>query len=313
MTTIRWRDKVILAKTEGTYGTDPVPTGNANAILMSDVSFSPMEGEDVARNLDTGMLGNQDTLPAALHAKLMGSTELAGSGAAGTAPAWGPLLRAASMAETIVAATSVSYQRASDSQESVTFYIYLGPTLYKSKGARASADIEISAQGIPKIKWTIQGLFVAPADAAAPTPDFTAWKAPLIANNTNTPLFTVDGVSLVLRNFKLGFGNDLQNKFLIGRDGVDIPDFKETLDARVEAVPLATFNPYAKAALGVAGAVAVAITHGTVAGNICAIAAPKCQVKRPGGAENENGTAEWSLSFIPLPTSGDDQFSITLT
>ena len=43
-----WRRQTILAKIETTYGTDASPVA-ANAILASNVSFNPMEGQDVDR------------------------------------------------------------------------------------------------------------------------------------------------------------------------------------------------------------------------------------------------------------------------
>ena len=53
--------------------------------------------------------GNSEQLPAGIHSELDFEVELAGSGAAGTAPAWGPLIRACGMSETITAATDVKY------------------------------------------------------------------------------------------------------------------------------------------------------------------------------------------------------------
>src|ERR1044072_5812257 len=104
---IRWREKVLLAKIEATYGVDPAPTGGANAILATNCELRPMEGEDVSRQLERPFLGAQETVAVSLHSILTFSTELAGSGTAGVAPGWGPLARAAAMAQAIVADTSV--------------------------------------------------------------------------------------------------------------------------------------------------------------------------------------------------------------
>ncbi len=90
----RWNSKILLAKIETTYGTDSVPTGAADAVLAQNVVLSAMEGQDLARDLDRNALGADATIPVELHQKLSFSVELAGSGAAGTAPPWGRLLRA---------------------------------------------------------------------------------------------------------------------------------------------------------------------------------------------------------------------------
>lgn len=49
--TIRWAEKLLLAKIEGTYGTDSSP-GAGDAVLATAVELSPMEGQDIERNLD---------------------------------------------------------------------------------------------------------------------------------------------------------------------------------------------------------------------------------------------------------------------
>ena len=98
---IKWKTKIILAKVEGTYGTDAEPAA-ADAMLMTDVELRPMEGQDIARNSERPHLGAQETIPAGLYVTLTGSVELQGSGAAGTAPGWGILMRSCAAAETAV-------------------------------------------------------------------------------------------------------------------------------------------------------------------------------------------------------------------
>ena len=88
--TINWKSKIILAKIEANYGVDPTPTGAANAMLMTQVSFSPMEGEDVSRDLEFPYLAAQGKIPVGLRCRLRGRVELVGSGTAGVAPASPP-------------------------------------------------------------------------------------------------------------------------------------------------------------------------------------------------------------------------------
>lgn len=309
--TIRFSDKVILAKPETVYGTDPTPTGAANAILMTNVSFSPMEGEDVSRELIRPFLGNQGTLSAGLRAVLTGSTELAGSGVAGTAPAWGVLARACAMAETVVEDTSVAYTRVSDAHESATIYFWQGETLQKMTGVRGNGVLTVAAQGIPRIEWTLTGLWAAPAEQTQAVPVFTPWKAPLVANKVNTPSFKIDTVARVLRTFTLNLGGQVEPRLLIGSEDIRIVDTLEQISATIEAVPLSTFNPFDKARTKTS--VAIELVHGTTAGGIITIAAPRCEVMRPGAAEDQQNVVEWPLQFRPLPDTGDDQLTITLT
>jgi hypothetical protein len=306
-----WKQKVLLAKIEATYATDPTLTGLANAILATDVKLQPMEGEDVSRNLEQPYMGAQEMIPAALRSVLTFSTELAGSGAAGTAPSWGPLARGCALAEVIEATVSVTYSPVSASHESVWFKLWIDGTLHSIKGARGTAELTLDAQGIPKINWTFTGLWLPPTDTANAVPTLTGFQEPLIATMANTPTFTVNAVALVLRSFKLALGNDVQPRLLVGKEQIIVVDRAETLSAQVEAVPLATLDPFALA--NARTRVAVSLIHGTVAGNIVTVAAPTSQVKRMTGYENNQNILEWPLGFVPLPDAGNDQYSLVLT
>lgn len=99
-----FRKKTLLAKTESSYGVDPTPTGAANAILTKNLQIQLMQGNTVNRDVDRPTLGNDLTYHVAPYTKLSFEVELAGSGAAGTAPAYAPLLKACGFAETVIAA-----------------------------------------------------------------------------------------------------------------------------------------------------------------------------------------------------------------
>ena len=308
---IRWPEKVLLFKLEATYATDPTPTGAANAILATNVELQPMEGSDVSRNLERPYLGGQPTIPTGLQSVLTFSTELAGSGTAGVAPKWGPVARAAGMAQVIVADTSVAYNPITAAMESAHIYFWIGATRHVLKGVRGGGTIAINAQGIPVIRWRFVGLWTQPTEAAAATPTLTGFTKPLIATNANTPSFTVNGVALVLRSYSFDFGNEVKPRLLIGREEVLITARAEQLTCVVEAVPLTTLNPFALA--NAQTLVPVSIVHGTAVGNIVTIAAPTSQIKRLPGYQNEDDILEWPLAIAPQPNVGNDQFSITLT
>lgn len=309
---LRWKSKVMLFALETTYGTDAVPTA-ADGILATDVVLSPMEGQDLERNLDTADGGPTGSIPVDLHRKITFKVEMAGSGAAGTAPKLGRLLRACACAETISAGVSVAYNKIFGIVESGTLYQYIGGTLYKMVGTRGTVSFELGASGIPYAVFELTSLYTVPVDAALPTPDLTAFQKPLAASNTNTPVFTVGGVSLVLRDFKLDLANKIEPQFLIGEEVVDLDGHENAITARVRATDLATFNPWALAANQ--GTVVLALEHGTVAGHIFRLDVPKAQVQRPEGLEDGQGRKEWPLRLTPLPSTTDaaDQWTLTFT
>lgn len=312
---IRWKSKVILAKIESAYATDPTPTGGANAMLMTGVELSPMEGEDVSRDLEFPFLSAQAMIPVGLRVRLRGRVELATSGEAGVAPAWGPLFRACGVGQTIVSETSVTYNPITASQESVTIYFWIGGTRHKIVGARGTAVLRWTAQAIPYLELDLLGLYAQPSEETPATPTLTAFQKPIVVTHANTPTFTVEPVDtpipLVLREAALDLGNDVQPRLLVGSESILIVDRAETFTARVEAVPVSTLNPYALAETQ--AAVEVVLVHGSGAGKVMTLTIPAAQVRRLSGFENQQNVLEWPLALTPLPGAGNDQWSLALT
>lgn len=307
---LKWSSKALLAKIEASYGTDPVPTGAANAILATNVTLAPMEGEDVTRNLETPYFSADPTLPVGLRSVLTFDVEIVGSGTLGTAPGWGPILRACGVAQTITAGTKVEYNPITDNHESVAIYMHIDTTRHVLLGARGNAVLTLNAQGIPIWRFTMTGLFATPTEQAKPTPDYTSFKAPQVATKANTPTFTVGGTAMVMRDFELDLGNDVQPRMLIGSESILIVDRAERLTARVEALPVTTYNPYTIAQNSTQQA--IQLVHGTVAANRWTLDIAKAFQNRLSGYEINQNIAEWPLGFVPQPTAGNDQWKLTL-
>lgn len=306
-----WRSKILLAKIETVYGTDPAPTAALNAFQATDVKLSPMDGNDVARDLDLPWFGAQGTVPTELHSKLSFKVELAPSGVAGTPPGWGPLLRACGVAQTISAGTSVTYNPITDNIESATFHIWVGPTRYVLRGSRGTAKFKADAQGIPYIEFEFTGLFTQPSEQARPAPVLTAFKKPMVVSMANTPTITLNGVAMVMRSFELDLGCKVENRFLVGAESILITQREDMIKTQVEAQLLTAFNPFALAAAQTA--VPISLVHGLGAGNIVTLSVPTAQMQRPQGLEGVQDVTEWPLSLVAVPTSGNDQWTLTLT
>jgi hypothetical protein len=97
------RKRLILAKTEETYGTDSSPIGS-DAVLVKELEITPIEADVVSRDLIRPYLGNSDQLLANTRVEITFQVEMAGSGTAATAPRFSSLLKACGMAETTTAA-----------------------------------------------------------------------------------------------------------------------------------------------------------------------------------------------------------------
>ena len=59
---------VLLAKIEATYGTDPLPTGAANAILVINPKLTPLTLQANARNVIRPYFSNDEKIIAGKHA-----------------------------------------------------------------------------------------------------------------------------------------------------------------------------------------------------------------------------------------------------
>ena len=97
------RKRLILCKSESSYGVDITPAGT-DALLVRSLDVTPIEADVVSRDLIRNYLGNSDQLLAQTRVSISFQVEMAGSGTAATAPRFGSLLKACGMAETITAA-----------------------------------------------------------------------------------------------------------------------------------------------------------------------------------------------------------------
>lgn len=304
-----WKSKTLLAKIEVTYGTDVVPTAAANGVLATNVTLSPMEGEDVSRNLDLPYMGASASIPVGLRSMLSFDVELVGSGTLGTAPAFGPLLRMCGVAEVVTAGVKVEYNPVSTGHESGSIYFAIDGTRHVLTGTRGTAVFKLNAQGIPIISFALTGLFNLPSDVAKVVPVFTAWQDPTVATKANTPTFTIGGTTFVLRDFTFDLGCSVEPRMLIGSESILIVDKAESLKTTVEAVPLATYNPYAVAQAQTKQA--IQLVHGTVAAKRWTLDQPKAQQRRLASLENSQNILEWPLQFDPLPNAGNDQWKLS--
>jgi hypothetical protein len=304
------RKRTILAKTEVTYGTDPTPTGAANAILVRNLNITPLNAELVSRDLVRPYLGASEQLIASSYVSVEFEVEMAGSGTAGTAPAYGPLLLACGMAATTSAGVSVTYAPVSSSFGSVTIYYNADGVLHKLTGARGNVEMDITVGQIPVFKFSFTGLYNAPTDTAAPAVTYTAFQNPLAANSDNTSAFSLYSFSGALQSLSVNMGNAVNYRTLIGAEDVLMTDRQVSGQAVFEA-PLIASKDYFAAALGSALGT-LDITHGTVAGNRVQISSTKAKVTNP-TYQDQNGIQMLQVGFNLVPsTTGNDEVSIVV-
>lgn len=307
---LKFRKRVILAKIESSYGTDSTPTGAANAILVHDLQIRPLIADTVSRDLVRPTLGNDLAIHVGSHVGVEFNVELAGAGAAGTAPAYGPLLRGCAMAQTVNSGVSVVYEPVSSGEESLTIYFHLDGQKHVLTGARGTWSFALTPNGIPRMRFSFLGLWNDPGSAADPTPDFSDFIAPIVVSNANTPTFNLHSADQVMYGFEFAMANQISHIDLVNEDSVRITDRQPNGNCTIDAPALSTKDWFADAKAGSTGA--LQIVHGTVAGNIIQFDATTVQVLQPNyGDSDGRATIGMSLGFIPSD-AGDDEFSLTV-
>lgn len=197
------RKRVILAKIESTYGTDPTPTGAANAILVRNLTVTPQDADFVDRNLVRPYMGRSEQLAAGIRAMFEFEVEMAGGGTAGVAPGIGPLLRACGLSETLTAAAITGTAQAgaastvtlaAGASASDGFYNGMPIRITSGTGSGSSGTI-VAYVGSSKVATVAFPWAVAPAAASGYSIDANALYRPVsTAFESATVYFNVDGV-----------------------------------------------------------------------------------------------------------------------
>lgn len=303
----KYRNRAILVKRETTYGVDAVPSASVNAMQATNVVFNPSVGEEVSRDLVLPWMGHQGVILVGSYATISMDIEIAGSGTAGTAPACKDLLRACALQEVITPATDVTYSPVSDAQESASIYVNIDGVNHVLLGARGNLKFGFTPKGIPRFTFEMTGLLGTVSDVPKPTVVMTAFKKPVPVNKVNTTL-TLFALTGACEGVTFDLGNQIEPRFLIGAESIEHVDRQMTGSATMEAVLLATKNWFQIADAHTTGA--MALQHGTQAGNIVSLAAPAIQIGRPNYGETQR-IVNNTLPLMFTPSIGNDEFSLT--
>lgn len=300
---------VLLAKPESVYGTDSVPVGATNAILAGNVKLVPMTQEAPARNTIRPYFSNEGKLLAGKHVQLDFDVEIAGAGAAGSAPGWGALLKGCAMGETISAGVSAVYAPISAGEQSLSLYFCLDGIQHKLLGARGSFSMKFSKGGIPLLNFKFIGLYAAPTDTALPAPTLTGFQKALAVCQANTTPVSLHTYAGIFQDISLDIGNSNLYRNLIGSESIAFVDRKPAGSCTMELPTIAAKDWFSIAAAGTTGA--LTLTHGTAAGNKVTIGAPAVQVTNPTYSSADN-IEHLGLTLDLLPSAGNDELTITV-
>lgn len=309
---LRTSQRLLLAKAETTYGTDSTPTGTANAILVRNLEITPFQSDAVERELIRGYMGNFEVLHANQRVEVTFDVEMAASGTAGTAPKWGPVMKACGNSETVVANTSVTYAPISSTFPSVVLYYYTDGVRHKVTGARGSFSINAEVGQIPTISFSMVGIYNAPDDSANPTPTYSNQAKPVLFKNGNTTAQQLFSYAGAVQSFSFDQSNNITYRELVGGSKeVLITDRRPGGSIVLEAVTMATQN-YFTSITGTATGNNT-FQHGQTAGNRFTFSAPQTDLSTVSYSDSD-GIQMLNFDYIATPTTaGNNEYSLALT
>lgn len=314
------RNTLILAKIETPAGTDAAPTGAANALLVSDMSITPLDAKNIDRALVRGFFGGSEQLVGTASVKASFTIELAGSGTAATAPALGQLLQAAAIAEaSLTSPARVEYSPVSTGLKTVTIYYYDDGVLHKLLGAMGTCTISAKVGERPTLKFEFTGLDGG-VSAASASGTFTAWQKPVAITKANVVDITLGatyslgalsgGTVYPSTGLEINLGNTVAYTPLLSSEQVDITQRETTgsLELDLTAAQEVAFMSSVKSNT----TQSLAFTIGTTSGNKIIIFAPNVQMVSPKKVD-QNGRRLIGFDLRLLPTtsgSGNDELRL---
>ena len=302
------RLRALLAKDEASYGTDPTPTGSANAILCTELSIEPIQSDEVSRDLIRSYLGNYDTLLANSRAQVTITVEMAGSGAKGTSPQISPLLTSCGLSETTSSGVSVTYAPVSSGFDSCTIVYNADGIQHKLTGCRGTYSISCEVGSIPTITFVMTGLYNAPTDTTMPTCTFQNQADPLVFKQGNTSGFQFQGYSAALNSFSFEMNNEIVYRELVGgTKEVVLNNRAPSGTVQIENIPLATKNYFTAATSNLSGN--NTFQHGQSDGNKVTVSMPKANITAPAYSSVDD-IDMLDLAYTAVPNNGNDEVSL---
>ncbi|ODU07997.1 MAG: hypothetical protein ABS84_14905 [Rubrivivax sp. SCN 71-131] len=312
------RNAVILAKIETTVGTDAVPDGATDALLVSELSITPLDATNVDLAYIRPYFGSSPQLVATATKKISFTVDLAGSGAAGTAPRLGSLLQGCAMAEAVLATPArVEYTPVSTGLKTLTIYAYDDGVLHKYLAAMGTAKLGAQVSDRPKLQFEFTALDGGETAAANPAATLTAWKTPVAMTKANVVDITLGatyatgaitgGTVYPSRGLDIDIGNSVQYTPMLSGESVDITDRQMAGSVLLDlsAAQEVTFMGTVKAnALQ-----SVALTIGTATGYKAILFAPQVQLINP-SKQDVNGRRLIGFDMRLVPSAGNDELRI---
>lgn len=300
--------KVVLCKVETTAGTDAVPVVGSNAMLALNVSVTPANVRYIARNAAVPFFGNHGEINVGETMQIEFDIEMAGAGTAAGVPGYAPAMMGCAMSETITPTTGpVTYNLISDSEKTVTIYFYWENQLHKLLGALGSQEWRFQEGNVPLIHFSFEGIYGGITSSAPGVPVLSAFQEALAMTKVNTPTFTLHGYAAPLASMTITQNNSIVYKNRPNSEKIHYTGRSMSGNVTIElpGVGSKAFVDICRA--GTTGA--LALVHGTTAGNKVLIDATDVRLKNPRYSEADNMAMLTMDMDLRYGAAGNDEFT----
>lgn len=307
----------LFAKIESVYGTDPTPVAATDSLECYDKPSFDLVTAAKPRTVSIATFGELAPLIVGEAYKLSGvKLPLKGSGAAGTPPRIGCILRGMGFAQTISAGVSVAYAlHSSFNTESFACYFWHNNKKHIMTGCVATGKISLVAGEKMFLEPEITGMYGGViADVNFPAPTFET-TPDLIWQNANfkQTIASVDSTPVISKlDIDLGAAvskrTDPNGVYGINRYFVN--DRKTKFSWDPEQDTLTNFNPYTLHQAQTA--IALESKPTGISGNKIEIVSTGITLDAPKSGDRNN-IATWDLSGMARPTVAAGNAELTLT
>jgi|GEM_PF-5308578 len=304
------KKKALLGKIDITPGTDPVPTGAANATRIisatPNLDLSPIEQKVISQTF-----GN---LQHGVDAKGMGfDVELfmRAGGTPGTSPDWAPIAHCSGHVVTVNAGTSVVIAPTTPgvgaNRRTATFYLYADGLEYKFISAVCSKfSIDAKIGDWLRCKATLLAPYLAPTAVAIPGTLTYQTTAPIKVGTSD--VITEGGTAISVGSWSFDAGVSASVHRWIGAEEAQLDDRAKPAIALSKrslatAADIAAFTGQTQAIFN---------AQFGAAGNRVTFNAPKASYESLKMSEDGMNTNR-DIGLVCYQTNGDDAYSITLT
>jgi len=306
----------IVAKIEATEGVDSLPTTVADSMEVFDWTCNP-SSDTVTQTPNSAGFVNDKVSYVNKRYDITFSMYLTGAGAAnlaaGTPPAYDPIMLACGHLGVGTATTDYQYLPTSTGTSTLTFKYEQNGIIYTILGCKGSIKEDSKIGEVRKVQVTMVGIYTSPVDGnIAGSLDFSAFEPPVLDSEPNSVCF-VHGVEVHGRTYSFDQNNTNENYETTKSNTIINSNRQPSASLTGSLETLALFNAYTL--WESEGGGIVYWETGTVAGSIVRHTMPNAQIGTPTTTEGGAGITEISMDVIPHPTpSGtDDEYAYILT